>query len=131
MVVNAIAVAIMVPATLYLVPLHGAIAAAWIWVAINAGYVVFSISVMHRRILVAEKWHWYLRDVFGPLVPVLLAVAALAMLHERLPPATRAGELAFLVLALAAATLSALLATATGQALLKAAMTRMLSPGRT
>jgi O-antigen/teichoic acid export membrane protein len=65
--VNAAAVIILIPAILLLVPRYGAIAAAWIWVALNAGYLVFSIYFMHKRILQTEKWKWYYQDLAIPL----------------------------------------------------------------
>jgi O-antigen/teichoic acid export membrane protein len=65
--VNSIAVSIMIPAILWVVPAHGAIGAAWVWVTLNAGYVVFAIYFMHRRLLPTEKWRWYRQDVAIPL----------------------------------------------------------------
>jgi O-antigen/teichoic acid export membrane protein len=65
--VNIAAVAILVPAIFLAVPAYGAIGAAWVWVILNSGYVVFSIFLMHRRLLPAEKWRWYLADVIAPL----------------------------------------------------------------
>lgn len=126
--VNAVAVAIIVPATLYLVPRYGAIAAAWVWVGINAGYAVFSVAVMHTRILTGEKWRWYLQDLLAPLAPAALVMMAFSLLHDRLGPLARGTELAFLVLALAAATLSVVFATGTGQAMAKAALTQFQRP---
>jgi O-antigen/teichoic acid export membrane protein len=65
--VNIVAVAILVPAIFFVVPVYGAIGAAWVWVVLNAGYVVFSIYLMHRRLLPTEKWRWYVEDVIVPL----------------------------------------------------------------
>jgi O-antigen/teichoic acid export membrane protein len=65
--VNTTAVAILVPAILWVVPRYGAIGAACIWVILNAGYVLFAISLMHRRLLRGEKWRWYFQDVLIPL----------------------------------------------------------------
>jgi len=74
--VNAAAVLILIPAILLLVPRFGAIAAAWVWVALNAGYLAFAIYFMHKRILKAEKWRWYYQDLAIPLV----SSAAIAVL---------------------------------------------------
>jgi O-antigen/teichoic acid export membrane protein len=71
--VNAVAVAVLVPAILLLVPHYGAIAAAWIWVTLNAGYLTFAVGSMHRRLLKEEKWSWYGQDV---LLPLCAAAAA-------------------------------------------------------
>ncbi|MCE5262705.1 MAG: oligosaccharide flippase family protein [Deltaproteobacteria bacterium] len=74
--VNVVAVAAIVPAILWATPKYGAIGAAWVWVALNAGYVTIAISLMHRRLLTTEKWRWYQEDVAMPL----LAGAAVAVL---------------------------------------------------
>jgi O-antigen/teichoic acid export membrane protein len=66
-IVNTVAVAVLVPAILILVPRYGPLAAAWVWVALNAGYVLFVIGLMHRRLLPAEMGRWYREDVGIPL----------------------------------------------------------------
>jgi O-antigen/teichoic acid export membrane protein len=65
--INSAAVAVFVPAIFYVAPRYGAIGAAWIWVALNVGYLMLDIYFMHRRILRAEKWRWYGQDVALPL----------------------------------------------------------------
>lgn len=74
---NLVAVALLVPAILLLAPRFGALGAAWAWVALNAGYFLVSIHLVHRRLLTHEKWRWYAEDVMVPsaaaLVTLLLA----------------------------------------------------------
>jgi O-antigen/teichoic acid export membrane protein len=65
--VNIIAVAVIVPAILWATPKYGAIGAAWVWVMLNTGYLMFAIYLMHRRLLRTEKWRWYRQDVIIPL----------------------------------------------------------------
>jgi O-antigen/teichoic acid export membrane protein len=65
--VNIVAVLILIPAIFYIVPVYGAIGAAWVWVILNAGYTLVGIQLMHRRILPEEKWRWYWSDVILPL----------------------------------------------------------------
>ena len=62
-----VAVSLVVPAILLVVPAYGAIGAARIWVTLNAGSLMFTIPLMHRRLLRAEKWRWYRQDVALPL----------------------------------------------------------------
>ena len=64
---NIVAIGLLVPAILLVVPAYGAIGAARIWVTLNAGYLMLYIPLMHRRLLRAEKWCWYLQDVALPL----------------------------------------------------------------
>lgn len=77
--INAVAVTIFVPAILLIVPRYGAIGAAALWVALNAGYVLVSAQFMHRRLLTTEKRRWYVQDVAAPIA-ASLAVSALLSL---------------------------------------------------
>ena len=103
---NIVAVIILLPTLLWVVPRHGAIGAAWIWVMLNAGNITCTISLMHRRLLPLDKWRWYGQDVGVPLV----AAAAAALLCHRVMPRSlgRPGE----VVLLAGMSASVLLASA-------------------
>jgi len=65
--VNSVAVLVIVPAILWATPRYGAEGAAWVWVSLNAGYVLIAVHLMYRRILSAEKWRWYKHDLLAPL----------------------------------------------------------------
>jgi O-antigen/teichoic acid export membrane protein len=67
-VVNIISVAIIVPAILWATPRYGAEGAAWVWVSLNAGYALIGVQFMYRKILMTEKWQWYLQDLLQPLL---------------------------------------------------------------
>lgn len=106
---NMVAVAILVPTILWVVPRYGAIGAAWAWVALNAGYLVFVIHFMHRRLLLAEKWRWYRQDM---IIPLFAAAAAAWLCRWTLPENLgRLGEFSVLLVSsscvLAAAALAA------------------------
>jgi O-antigen/teichoic acid export membrane protein len=73
---NFVAVALLVPMLFLVVPRYGGIGAAWVWVALNAGYLLLGIHFMHLRVLPSEKWRWYWRDVIVPALAA--AVVALA-----------------------------------------------------
>lgn len=79
---NILAVSLVVPAILWVTPKYGAIGAAWVWVALNAGYVTIVIHFMHRRLLPTEKWRWYREDV---AVPLVAAAATAAFLRWVMP----------------------------------------------
>lgn len=66
--INLVGVTILIPAILWIVPLYGVEGAAWIWVALNAGYVFIAIHFMHRRLLPEVKWQWYQFDLVLPVV---------------------------------------------------------------
>ena len=94
--VNTVAVAIIIPAILWVTPKYGALGAAWVWVLLNAGYATISIHFVFRRILVGEKWRWYFQDV---LIPLCVA-AANAFLFKlfRFTDIQAVGHVAFLFL---------------------------------
>lgn len=69
---NLVAVLVIVPCLLWAVPQYGAMGAAWVWVALNVGYVLIAAHFMFKRIIEAEKWGWYLHDVALPLLAALV-----------------------------------------------------------
>jgi O-antigen/teichoic acid export membrane protein len=86
---NLVAVAAIVPAILLLVPRYGAQAAGWIWVSLNAGYVLVAVQFMHKRILTGELRRWYVEDVAAPLGGATLV----ALLIAPFAPGAGAGRL--------------------------------------
>ncbi len=102
--VNALAVSVFAPAIILVVPAYGAIGAAWVWVALNCGYLIFFVYFMHRRLLRAEKWRWY-RDDVG--VPLAAATATAILLRWVLP--TDQSRLGVLVLSSACVLMAAAL----------------------
>lgn len=79
---NIVAVAMLVPAIFWTVPRYGAVGAALIWLALNAGYVLIAIQFMHRRLLTQEKWRWYFADV---LLPATGAIAIIVLAKQFQP----------------------------------------------
>ena len=72
--VNTIAVLILVPAILLIVPQYGAQGAAWVWAILNAGYITIAMHFMHKRLLKKEKWKWYLNDVAKQIISAAIAM---------------------------------------------------------
>jgi len=77
--INFIAVLFLIPAILWLVPIYGAMGAAWAWVGLNFFYVFIGVHFMYRKILVDEKWRWYIHDI---LLPLLAAVGGALVIHS-------------------------------------------------
>jgi O-antigen/teichoic acid export membrane protein len=65
---NVIAVIVLVPFIVYATKLYGVIGAASVWLLLNLGFVFIEIPIMHRKLLINEKWQWYLKDVCIPLM---------------------------------------------------------------
>lgn len=81
-VANSVAAAVLLPALYFSVRRYGAVGAAAVWVALNAGYILFYVQAMHRRILPGEQWGWYFRDVLPPVAAVSI-VGAVSLLLVR------------------------------------------------
>ena len=75
--INIVVIAIIVPLLFWLVPLYGAKGAAWVWLGINASYIIVSIPLMHRKLIPTEKWRWYLQDITLPLLAAILTAISL------------------------------------------------------
>lgn len=107
--VNAVAVALLIPGVLLVVPRFGAEGAAWLWVLLNLGFFSIQVPVMFRRLLSSEMARWYRSDVARPLFAAILIAGSIKLC------APMAGDLwsRLLVLALvSAATLGGAAASA-------------------
>jgi hypothetical protein len=56
-----------------------------VWAALNLGYVLIAIQIMHRRLIPSEKWRWYREDVGRPL---LVSVGTAGAFRALLPVPT-------------------------------------------
>lgn len=63
---NVLALAVVLPALIYGIPIYGPIVGAWCWLAVNIGYYLFEVPIMHRQLLKGELWAWWLRDTLLP-----------------------------------------------------------------
>jgi O-antigen/teichoic acid export membrane protein len=79
---NLVAVVLVVPAIWWLGHRFGGIGAAAVWVALNLGYVLIGIPLMHRKLLHNEMATWYQRDI---LPPTLTAIAIAGTLRVAIP----------------------------------------------
>jgi O-antigen/teichoic acid export membrane protein len=66
--INTIAVMFIVPSLFLATRYYGPIGAAFVWSALNAGYLLIGVHFMYRRILVGERWRWYIEDIIFPLL---------------------------------------------------------------
>jgi O-antigen/teichoic acid export membrane protein len=119
--INSVAVVLLVPAILWVVPVYGAIGAAWIWVTLNAGYCLIGVQLMYRRILCLEKWSWYRTDVLIPIA----GATTVAWGCRLVMPADlgRVGELGVLIVSSGCA----LIVAAIAAPLVRAQLSRMIN----
>jgi O-antigen/teichoic acid export membrane protein len=105
---NVVAVSLVVPASWWLSRHFGAIGAAATWTALNAGYVLIGIPMMHRRLLETEMWAWYRRDMLGAIaVAIPCAVVARLVLPTLSDDLTGLSELALASMLILGATMAA------------------------
>lgn len=91
---NLVAAIVIVPAIFWITPRFGSIGAAWVWVAVNVGYVLFEIHFMHVKLLPADKMKWYARDLAAP---TLFATATISVSYFLCPVSLgRFGEIAWI-----------------------------------
>lgn len=67
---NVIAVILLVPLMVWMVEMYQGIGAAWAWLMLNLGYLIFEVPIMHRRLLKGEMGKWYRRDIIQPILIV-------------------------------------------------------------
>jgi O-antigen/teichoic acid export membrane protein len=60
---NLVLISFAFPSIIYTTKIWGGIGAAWVWIGINAFYIVVSLHLIHRRLLIKEKWNWYFNDI--------------------------------------------------------------------
>jgi O-antigen/teichoic acid export membrane protein len=87
--VNAVAVLIVVPATLALSVRGGGPGAALVWIALNAGLLLFTMTRMHRRVLPGELPRWYGHLLLPTLAVATVGLTARAAMPEALGPTAR------------------------------------------
>ena len=73
---NLISVIVFVPIIYFSTLSWGAIGAAGAWIALNSGYLLIGIPIMHIRLLKSEKWHWYFEDIGKPLIAALIIIVS-------------------------------------------------------
>lgn len=81
--VNFCAVLIIVPALLWITPRYGARGAAVVWMALNVGYILAAINLMHKSILRDDKKRWYLNDTLFPLLASALSLTAVRLIAPK------------------------------------------------
>jgi O-antigen/teichoic acid export membrane protein len=80
--INIVAVVLIVPAILWATPRFGAEGAALVWVGLNFAYVLIGAPLMFRRILITEKWHWYVEDICIPLFFGIISAVLMLIFWE-------------------------------------------------
>jgi O-antigen/teichoic acid export membrane protein len=127
--VNALALTIVIPMLLWIVPRYGAIGAAWVWTALNASYFLVLVHFMHRRILKAEKWRWYATDVITPIAAAAIGAGVIRLVVP-LDELNLIGQAAVIALAAVAALLASTASSPVYRTIVRAEFLQLLRPLR-
>jgi O-antigen/teichoic acid export membrane protein len=103
---NIVAVAVSFPALLWAVGKYGTSGAAGVWVAINAGYMLLEVPIMHRRVLKGAMLPWYLYAFLAPLA-VGMGAGWLSSYLAPSPTGSKIAKLAFLGVSFCLTTIAA------------------------
>lgn len=95
---NLVAVIVFLPLLIVAADSRGAVGAASVWVAVNAGYVLLGSALLHRRMLPGERRRWLWQDV---AVPLLAAAAVVVPARLAFPAAGSTVTVALLATVLA------------------------------
>lgn len=77
---NIVAVIILIPLLFVWTNLYGAVGASFVWLSVNAGYVLISQPLIHRKLLPTELLNWYVKDNLLVLLPSLLFLSAIKLI---------------------------------------------------
>jgi hypothetical protein len=70
------------PAIYFATISFGAIGVTFVWLILNIGYVILGMLIMYRRLLTAEKWRWFRKDIG---IPVFLSFSSSYLLRILIP----------------------------------------------
>ncbi len=79
---NIVAIIVLLPALILAVASYGASGAAVIWLLLNVGYIIFGLTLMHRKIFRGELRYWLIFD-FG--LPFLTSMGVIICFWLLLP----------------------------------------------
>ncbi|RZK17510.1 MAG: polysaccharide biosynthesis protein, partial [Flavobacterium sp.] len=85
---NIIASVILVPLLFWWTSKYGAIGASYVWLSVNAGYVLLSIPLFYKWFLVGEYKNWLLNDIAIPLISALFLTIVIKYVQLWLLPST-------------------------------------------
>lgn len=77
---NIVAVIILIPLLFIWTARYGAVGASFVWLTVNAGYVLISQPLIHRKMLKTELWNWYIKDNLLLLLPPALFLTTVKLI---------------------------------------------------
>lgn len=71
---NAVAVCLVVPLLIFLVPEFGGQGAAMVWIMYNLASLLIAVPIMHTRVLSGEFFRWFMRNIGYPGIVAIILV---------------------------------------------------------
>ena len=78
---NLVLVVLLTPAIIVAAMNAGGVGAGWVWVSMNAVYLVFWVGYVHSKLEPGLHWNWLVSNVFVILLPTLLVGMVLSRLQ--------------------------------------------------
>ena len=95
---NFVLVVFLTPAIIVAAMKAGGVGAGWVWVSMNALYLIFWVGYVHSKLEPGLHWDWLVSNVFVILLPTLLVGLVLSRLqpdvHSRVLEFVRAAAIA-------------------------------------
>lgn len=77
--VGTTAVVLLAPMIYFMSMRFGGLGAAFVWLVLNLGYMLFMLRIMHRRLLPGELRQWFVADTGIPFLAAFLVAASWKM----------------------------------------------------
>lgn len=97
--INVVSVCLVVPGIWVMGRKFGGVGAASVWLALNLGYFLIGIPLMHRRLHPGEMWRWYRMDILPPLATCTMMVIAWRIALPNVPQGLPGWSLLFVIMA--------------------------------
>ena len=78
---NVFSVLVFIACISIVVPAYGVTGAAWVWVVLNAIYLLLTSYIIHSRLLIGHKWNWYCFDILVPASGAIVVMIAMSQFH--------------------------------------------------
>ena len=78
---NLVLVVLLTPAIIVAAMKAGGVGAGWVWVSMNALYLIFWVGYVHSKLEPGLHWNWLVSNVFVILLPTLLVGLVLSRLQ--------------------------------------------------
>ncbi|MDC0146022.1 oligosaccharide flippase family protein [Amylibacter sp.] len=71
--INILLILTIIPSLFLVIPSFGALGVAYVWILLNTLSLIIGITIMHKRLLMDQKFTWILKDVAQPIIVAYMA----------------------------------------------------------